>query len=197
MSPTDTLARQLQEVFGERLKMIAAFGGNASTCAIVQTLTITDLDQCAAFGAGWKRLGLDPPLLILVDELPRALDAFPLEFNEIVATRRVIFGTDVFESISVSTEDLRRACEVQARGHLVHLREGYIEAAGDRKAVAQLVSAAVAPFRALVSNVARLSQSTADDLLKRLDLRDFEKGFPESLRSAERLVDAVDRWGKT
>ena len=38
---------------------------------------------------------------------------------------------------------------MQARGHVLHLREGYIEAAGDQKAVAKLVAAAVEPFRAL------------------------------------------------
>src|SRR5690242_21130273 len=39
--------------------------------------------------------------------------------------------TTLFRS-EVDPADLRRACEVEARGHLLHLREGYI-AAGDRK----------------------------------------------------------------
>ena len=37
----------------------------------------------------------------------------------------------------------------------MHLREGYVEAAGDPRAVSKLVDAAVTPFRALVTNVAR------------------------------------------
>ena len=94
-----------------------------------QNLTLGDLDRCAALDQKWKKLGLDSPLFLLESELARARDAFPLELSEIIATRRVVFGTDLFEGITVPKADLRRACEVQARGHVLHLREGYIEAA--------------------------------------------------------------------
>jgi hypothetical protein len=196
MTATETLAAQLKEIFGERLSMIAAFGTEANTCAIVETLTVGDLDRCAALSAEWKKLRLDAPLFILVDELARARDAFPLEFNEIIATRRVIFGADLFAAMSVMPDDLRRACEMQARGHLVHLREAYLEAGGDRKAIARLVSASVVPFRALLSNIARLDGCVVDDLMKRLAIDDLDKGFPASLRAAERLVEYVDRWSR-
>jgi len=83
---------------------------------------------------------------------------------------------------------------VQARGHVLHLREGYIETAGDTKAVTKLVSAAIPPFRALVKNVARLEGISPKALVTQLDLDNFEKGFPEALRAAESIVDYVDRW---
>src|SRR5262245_10078882 len=189
MASHDRLAAQLREVFGDRLKMVATFGADAHTCAIVESVTTEDLDKCARlFGgsAGWKSAGLGAPLLISSDELKRALDAFPLEFSEIIATRRLIAGDDLLTTLSVPAEDLRRACEVQARSHLVHLREGYIEAGGDRKAVAALVAASKSPFQALVSNIARLDQTTSDDLIKRLGL--IADGFPDALHAAERLV---------
>src|SRR5207244_9011573 len=132
------------------------------------------------------------PLLILVDELSRALDAFPLELNEIITTRRLISGTDLLASLAVPVEDLRRACEAQARGHLVHLREGYIEAAGDKKAISGLVAASVVPFRALVANVARLDGTSVEQLQRRLGLS--TEDFPAAFRAAERLVDYVDQW---
>jgi len=196
MSNVETLAAQLADIFGPRLKMVAAFGAGPQTCAIVDTLTVDDLGRCAASSAAWKRAGLDVPLLIVHHELARALDAFPLEFSEIIATRRLIAGTDFFNQLAVAPDDLRRTCEVQARGHLVHLREGYIEAAGDDGAVARLVSASAVPFRALLSNVARLDASTIDELMKKLDLSYQTKGFPDALRAAERLVEYVDRWNK-
>jgi hypothetical protein len=194
MTSTDTLASDLKEIFGERLCMIAAFSSNAHTCAVVQTLTLDDLDRCAALDHKWKKLGLASPLFVLETELVRARDAFPLEFSEIIATRRLLFGTDVFEGVSVPKVDLRRACEVQARGHVLHLREGYIEAAGDRKAVDTLVSAAIPSFRALVTNVARLDGIAPKALVTQLNLENFENGFPEALQAAERLADYVDRW---
>jgi hypothetical protein len=194
MTATDTLAEQLREVFGGRLRMVAAFGHASHTLVVADTVTSGDLVQCATFSAGWKKLGLPPPLVMSVDELSRALDAFPLEFSEILATRKLIAGTDLLATLKVRSEDLRRACEMQARSHLVHLREGYIEAGGNRKAVAQLLEASKTPFRALLSNVARLDGTNADELVSRMGLG--EHGFRDALKSAERLVEYVDRWSK-
>lgn len=188
------MAAQLKDIFGDRLKMVAAFGDTANSCAVVQDVTTDDLERCAAHAAKWTKGGLAVPLLIIQSELGRALDAFPLELAEIIATRRVVHGPDLFADITVPKEDLRRACEVQARGHVLHLREGYIEAAGDGKAVTQLVVAASPPFRALVKNVARLEGISPKALVAQLDLENFEKGFAEALRAAERIVDYVDRW---
>ena len=190
----DSLAAQLKNIFGDRLKMVAAFGDKAGTCALVQSLTLEDLDRCAAHAAAWTKAGLDTPLLIVEGDLRRALDAFPLELTEIIATRRIVAGADLFAEVVVPKQDLRRACEVQARGHVLHLREGYIEAAGDRKKIAALVAAAVPPFRALVKNVARLDGISPKALVTQLNLDNFEKGFPESLRAADQIVDYVDRW---
>ena len=190
----DSLAAQLREIFGDRLRMVAAFGDSAQACAVVKSLTLEDLDRCAAHAAQWAKSGLDAPLFFVEGELRRALDAFPLELSEIVATRRVVTGPDLFAEILVPKQELRRACEVQARGHVVHLREGYIEAGGDNKAVAKLVAAAIPPFRALVKNVARLEGISPKALVTQLDLENFEKGFPEALRAADRIVEYVDTW---
>jgi hypothetical protein len=190
----DVMAAQLKDIFNDRLRMVAAFGENGSACAVVETLTIQDLDRCAAHAAKWSKAGLDAPLLIVEGELGRALDAFPLELSEIIATRRVIAGTDLFADIIVPKQELRRACEVQARGHVLHLREGYIEAAGDARRAAALVSAAIPPFRALVTNVTRLEGISPKALVTQLALDNFEKEFPDALRAAERIVEYVDRW---
>ncbi len=190
----DSLAAQLKEIFGDRLRMVAAFGDSAQTCAVVQSLTVDDLDRCAAHAAQWAKAGVDAPLFFIEGELRRALDAFPLELSEIVATRRVVAGPDLFAEVLVPKQELRRACEVQARGHVVHLREGYIETGGDHKAVAKLVGAAIPPFRALVKNVARLDGISPKALVTQLDLDNFEKGFREALRAAERIVEYVDTW---
>jgi hypothetical protein len=190
----DSLVAQLQEIFGERLKMVAAFADNSRTCAVVQTLTIDDLDRSARYTSRWTKGGFEAPLLIVEGDLRRTLDAFPLELNEIIATRRVVFGTDLFADIVVSKADLRRACEVQARSHVLHLREGYIEAAGDSRAIVKLVAAAGPPFRALVTNVARLDGISPKALVTQLSLDNFDKGFPDALRAADRIVEYVDTW---
>ena len=194
MTATETLATQLRDVFGDRLRMVAAFGHASHTVAVVDNVTAADLHKCAAYSDGWKKIGLAPPLVMPLGELSRALDAFPLEFSEILATRKLIAGTDLLADLKVSSEDLRRACEVQARSHLVHLREGYIEAGGDRKAAVRLLEAWKTPFRALLANIARLDDTSVDELISRMGLT--EHTFHDALKSAERLVEYVDRWGK-
>ena len=194
MTATETLATQLRDVFGDRLRMVAAFGHASHTVAVVDNVTAADLHKCAAYSDGWKKIGLAPPLVMPLGELSRALDAFPLEFSEILATRKLIAGADLLADLKVSSEDLRRACEVQARSHLVHLREGYIEAGGDRKAAVRLLDAWKTPFRALLANVARLDDTSVDELISRMGLT--EHTFHDALKSAERLVEYVDRWGK-
>jgi hypothetical protein len=190
----ETLAAELKDIFGDRLRMVAAFGGQTNTCAVVQNLTLEDLTRCAAHDAKWNKRGLDAPLFIVESELPRALDAFPLELSEIMATRRVVAGSDVFADVNIPKSELRRACEVQARGHVLHLREAYIQAGTDPKAVSNLVAAAAPTFRGLVTNVARLDGISPNALVTQLKLENFEQTFPDALRAAEQVVDYVDRW---
>jgi hypothetical protein len=117
------------------------------------------------------------PAVLHRSELRRALDAFPLELSEIFATRRVVAGPDLFAEILVPKQELRRACEVQARGHVMHLREGYIETGGDRKAVAKTGCAAISAFPRAGQELARLDGIRRETLVEQLDLDNFEKAF--------------------
>ena len=65
------------------------------------------------------------PLLLAAHEFGRSLDAFPFEFGAILADHVVVSGSDPFDGPPRRPADLRRACEVQARSHLLHLREGF------------------------------------------------------------------------
>jgi hypothetical protein len=192
------------------------------TMAVVETLRMDDLKACGALAANWTRRGLATPLLMLTTELERSLDAFPLEFGQIMAHHVLLAGGDPFERLSVRTEDARRACEVQARSHLLHLREGFIEAEGRPAAIAELVAASVAPFRALLENVVRLQGSdarTPDALAawaetalhlpaalvrKMLQIPGSEELdssgaiglYGECLDATERLTKIVDEWAR-
>jgi len=190
------------------------------TMAVVESLGMDDLTACGSLAAGWARRGLATPLLMLPAELARSLDAFPLELSQIMAHHVLVAGSDPFEQLSVRAEDVRRACEVQVRSHLLHLREGFIEAGGRPSAVAELVSASSAPFHALLESVARLSGSDArtpealasyaeaslhlpgalvravlqiagpDDV----DPADAVRLYRECLDATERLTKIVDEW---
>jgi hypothetical protein len=151
----------LRELFGTRLKSVIAYGSidgrpPTSTLAVVTGLTADDLRACATRVAVWHDAGLDTPLLVAEEEFERSLDAFPFEFGAILADHAVVSGVSPFEGLRVDPADLRRACEVQARSHLLHLREGYLETEGRGDAIADLITRSAAPLAALLRSVARL-----------------------------------------
>jgi len=205
-------------VFGTRFVALVAHGTSASV-AFAESLGPDDLHALGPLVEIWHRDGLATPLVMTPDEFRRSLDAFPLEYQSILDHHVVIAGTPPFAGAEVPREDLRRACEIQARGHLIHLREGWIEAGGHDDHLIELLVHSAAPFEALIANVARLSGAPAagdDDLAAFaestlglpsavvaaiLDLnRHPEHGrtalamLPEYLSASESLWDAVDRW---
>jgi hypothetical protein len=189
------------------------------TLALVDGLGHADLVRLAPMAAAWQKNGLAVPLFLPPDELRRSLDAFPLEFTQIVARHIVIVGDDPFVNTAVSEQDLRRACETQVRSHLLHLREGFLQAGGSPKGVAELVAASVVPLRALLVNVARLygvNARTPEALARFVEehlhlgadglrpllskrpekVKDLDAGafFPGYLRAVEQLAGVVDEW---
>jgi hypothetical protein len=68
-------------------------------------------------------------------------------------------GQDPFQGIAIPSEDIRRATEGQAKSHLIHLREAFLESHGETTRVGRLIAASAAPLRALLTNIARLADS--------------------------------------
>jgi len=81
---------------------------------------------------------------------------FPIEYLEMKEANILLHGTDVLADVEVSTENLRRQCEEQVKGKLIHLRQGYMETGGDGRAVAGLIASSIGPFVSVMRNVLRL-----------------------------------------
>jgi hypothetical protein len=223
----EQLARDLRAILQERLRALVVFGAHATgspgaddpvhTLALVQALEFSDLDACAHRAGTWRRRGLAAPVLLPVEEFARSLDAFPLEFGAIIAHHAPVYGRDPFEGLTVHAEDLRRACEVQVRAHLLHLREGYLETGGEPGGIERLVRNSAAPLLTLVTNLAALDGSDGPpelgafveraagdaapalrDVLAlaydQLPTTDAARLFPAYLAATERLTAYVDRW---
>jgi hypothetical protein len=222
------LVADLQVVFGDRLRSVVTYGphneGNAEaplTClALVSTLTVADLEACARLSPRWKRARIATPLILPEEEFRQSLDAFPLEYGEIIRTERRVFGDDPFAGVAIDREDLRRACETQVKSHLLHLRLGFVEAGGHPTAIASLVTASAAAFAGLLRNVARLTGVNVSDRMEAtrggaraahlpdgvisellaleyptaVPTGDPARLFPEYLAAVEQLARTVDTW---
>jgi len=164
--PLAVALHDLQHIFGDRLHAVASYGRSdaqpARCLALVQSITADDLDRCAAHAAAWHRAGCATPLLLTKDEFAGSLDAFPIEYGEILATHQIIFGVDPFGGMTIRREDLRRACEVQVKSHLVHLRENYIESRGRQSDIRELVAEAAPAFAVILRRLAHLDGLPAE-----------------------------------
>jgi hypothetical protein len=166
-----TLASDLDRVFGARLRSVVAYGLETPAAprllhalALVDRLAFDDLVKCVPSVAGWQRRSLAVPLILELEEFLRTLDVFPLEYGDIIAHHVVIVGTNPFSNARVAQADTRRACELSAKSHLIHLREGYLETAGHSDGVARLIAASAPAFVALLRNIARLTEADPSDL---------------------------------
>jgi hypothetical protein len=238
----ETLEKELRDIFGARLQSLVAYGertrathaqqehGHAhgdgaaavQTLVTVETLTAEDLRACAGRVAAWQEAGLATPLVLAAHEFSRSLDAFPLEFGAIIADHTVVVGRSPFDGLSVDAADLRRAVEVQARSHLLHLREGFLETRGRPEAVALLIEQSAPAFAALLSSLARLDGQPSHDAAaaarhverllsvpggvvsevaalagpKEISSQDAVRVFPSYLDAVEKLVSYIDQWSR-
>lgn len=214
----ERMAADCRRVLGDRLAAVVATSPSTSV-VFGQPFDTRDLDALGAMVETWHRDELDTPLLLTPEEFRRSLDTFPLEYQAMIDRHAVITGTPPFEGIIVAPSQLRRACEVQAKGHLIHLRQGWLEAAGRDDALAALLTRSSGPLRTLLANVSRLHGAPTahggdapldgarlaglpDALIRSILALDeaphhagaLVRQLPEYLAASERLWAFVDRW---
>lgn len=220
------LAGDLRRIFGVDLHALVAYGLPRAdgeplhTLALVERVAFEHLAACAPVAETWRRAGLAVPLLLGREEFARTLDVFPLEYHAIITNHVVVEGGDPFEGLRVAESDRRRACEQQAKSHLIHLREGFLEGSREPRDVARLIVASAPGFRALLSAIGELDEGAApgsDDRIAAgaerrigiparvvLDVLTYERQatsaadptalFAEYLAAVEQVWSYVDAW---
>jgi hypothetical protein len=135
-------------------------------------------------------------------------------------TATIVHGRNPFDGVALHAEDVRRACEVQVKSHLLHLRENYLEIGGRSTQIAELVRESAPAFALVLRRLARLDGDPAETpaeldawVARRagLDARivgdvlalsgagpasgvDAQRLFPDYLRAVEGLARFVDTW---
>lgn len=209
------MAADLRRVFGDRFVALLASGTHSSV-GFATGVTAGDLDAIGPLVDVWQRDDLEAPLLLTPHEFRRSLDAFPVEYQAILDHHEVIAGEPPFDGLVIDRDHLRRACETQAKSHLIHLRQGWLESAGHDGRLAGLIVRSAPALRALLTDVARLmSEDGGTDALDgaRLAGADVDlirsvialegdpthapqlvRRLPDYLDLSERLWQYVDTW---
>lgn len=153
------MASDLQRVFGDRFVALVASGPHGGVL-FATSIEPGDFEALGPLNSSWQRDNLEPPLLLTPEEFRRSLDAFPVEYQALLDRHAVIAGDPPFAGLTIDRAHLRRACEVQARSHLIHLRQGWMEHAGHPERLANLIVRSSGALRILLADMARLMLDT-------------------------------------
>ena len=177
------MAADLRRVFADRFVALVAAGPGAAA-AFVQQIQPADLEALGAIADGWHNEGLSTPLVVTVAEFHRSLDTFPAEYQALLDRHVVIDGDSPLGDARVNPDDLRRACEAQARGHLIHLRQGWIDEGSHAQGLAHLIERSSPALRQVLSNLSRLHGEVPAGDASLAAFAGARVGMPESLVAA-------------
>jgi predicted nucleotidyltransferase len=226
------LTEKLKQAAGANLKSVVLYGSAASgefqpkhsdlnVLCVLERLDATELEKLNPAAAWWARKGHPAPLMFTLEELRGSADIFAIELLDIQASRRVLFGEDVFAELDVPTSLHRQQLERELRTNLIRLRQSYLAAPRNVKTLERLMSASVSTFttlfrhalavlgeqppqpkRAVVDRLAALLGFDASGFHTVLDLRegrrtqsqaDLLRAFGSYLAAVTRVAEEVDR----
>lgn len=125
---------------------------NSVVC--LKKMNLEVLDFVAQLGPRFGKKRVRAPLVMTPWYVEKSRDVFPIELLELRTLHCLCFGEDRFSPIRVSLTDLRHECERELKSTLVRLRQGYLAAAGEAEAIADLLAPSLGTvlplFRALL-----------------------------------------------
>src|SRR6185295_5262006 len=127
---------------------------------VVQRLIFPHLKALHAHLPAWHKLGAATPLLLDRRWIERSRDVFPMEFHDIKAQHRVLYGEEVFATLPIDSRHLQYQSEHEARGKLLRLRALYAEVGADRKRLEHLMLDSVKTFVIIMRNSIRVRGGT-------------------------------------
>jgi hypothetical protein len=162
------LLGDLRATHGDNLAAVLLYGSAAAGDHVAQSsdynllialqrITPEDLRLAQAPMREWQRLGHPLPVYFTLDELHDAADVFPIEFQQMSRARVVLYGIDPFETLRLSSANLRHQTEYELRSKLIQLRRLYIPASVSIDKLCDLMSDSLTSFAALFAPVLLLS----------------------------------------
>jgi hypothetical protein len=162
----------MKGMYGDGLVSLYVFGEGAveppgggrqavKLLAVMAEVGPEELRRYAGVYLKWNKKGVPAPLMMTEGVLDASTDVFPIEFLEMKEAHVLLYGRDVLAKLEIGLENLRRQCEEQVKGKLIHLQQAYMEACGDRKALAALMASSIEPFIEIMRNLIRINKDAA------------------------------------
>ena len=168
----EDLVTRLRKAERERLVSVILYGSAAAgnhhaqysdlnVLCVLTRVTPAELADAEPIFKWWRAQGNPSPLLLSEQEVLTSTDCFPIEFHDMQERRRVLFGKDVIESLSVDKTFYRAQVEMELRAKLLRLRQKAAGVIIDKQALLNLMIDSVSTFLVLARHALLLSGNPA------------------------------------
>lgn len=171
MSTTQELEQGLldlfRRVYGEDLSSIVAYGSYATgnyrpkssdinVLILLHTCSPDSLEHLGREGKRFLKKHKITPLILTTAEFSASADVFPMEYMDIIARHKLLFGEDPTEQVQFSRLNLRHELEHQLRGALISLRQLVLAARGRKRLLAAELKSWTGSMAAIFRGLLRL-----------------------------------------
>jgi len=151
---------RLRSAAGANLESVILFGSavagdfhpefsNVNLFCVIRDSSFGALQALAPAVKWWGAQEQPPPLFMTRGEIARSTDVFTIEFLEMQQHRRVLFGEDVLQGLSIPANLHRVQVEYELREKLGLLRQHLILASGNDSHLWELLLRSVSSFATL------------------------------------------------
>jgi predicted nucleotidyltransferase len=155
--PIDELVEKLRRALGNELVSVVLYGSAASgehetrfsdvnVLCVLRRITPAELGSAERVFRWWQGKGNPSPLLLTEEEVKRSSDCFPIEFHDIRARHRILFGADVVAGIEIGDAYYRAQVEHELRAKLLRLRQKAAAVLSDKDVLRRLLIDSVSTF---------------------------------------------------
>jgi len=124
-----------------------------NTLLVLFEMDLAVLESIAPLGQRYKGSGIAPPLVMDEAYVRSSLDIFPMEFLEMRLIHETVLGEDLFATMRIDRGDLRQQCEREVKSRLLGLRQGYLRALGEPKALTETLVRFLSGYQPLARGI--------------------------------------------
>jgi hypothetical protein len=230
------LVSKLRKAHGDDLVSVILYGSAAdpsqhdpafsdiNTLCVLREITPRQLRAFAPLILWWRQNDMPAPLFMAANEIAPSTDCYAIEFRDMLDRRRILFGVDVVEGLTIDDSFHRVQVEYELRSKLLRLRHRAAEAYADNQLLCRLLLDSVSTFCVLLRHALLLRGVSAplarremleaahtefgiepEPFLRLLDIRQKSNKAPKFqaesllggyLREIERVTEAVNAMQK-
>jgi hypothetical protein len=161
-------------VYGDDLVSIILYGSAAGKdyksgrsdinfMIVLSEKGIIDPERSFVVVKKWKKKNVAIPLFLTADYIETSTDVYPIEYLNFQRRYVLVYGRDMLKGLSFKKEDLRLQAEREIKGKSLILRSVYLESAGKKAALMNIIDHSLHAFMAIFNALLTLKDIEASE----------------------------------